>query len=64
MRKSDSSAQAAGRTGLRRTEAAGTVDAVLEAVTEALAGRKDLGVASQGVGELSRLKSVSNAQGA
>ena len=49
MRKFDIAAQVADRTGLRRTEAAGAVDAVLEAVTEALAQREDFRVAGFGL---------------
>ena len=49
MRKSDIAAQVADRTGLSRTEAAGAVDAVFEAVTEALARREKVRIAGFGL---------------
>ena len=49
MKKSDIAAQVADRTGLSRTDAAGAVDAVFEAVIEALARREQVRIAGFGL---------------
>ena len=48
MKKSDIVGEVAARTGLSRTDAAGAVDAVFEAVTEALARREEVRIAGFG----------------
>ncbi|MCY3828361.1 MAG: HU family DNA-binding protein [Rhodospirillaceae bacterium] len=48
MNKSDIVSEVAARTGLNRTDAAGAVDAVFEAVSEALGRREDVRIAGFG----------------
>ena len=48
MKKSELVGEVVARTGLSRTDAAGAVDAVFEAVTEALRRREDVRVAGFG----------------
>ena len=49
MEKSDIAAQVADRSGLSRTDATGAVDAVFEAVIEALARREQVRIAGFGL---------------
>ena len=49
MKKSDIAAQVADRSGLSRTDATGAVDAVFEAVIEALARREQVRIAGFGL---------------
>lgn len=49
MRKSDIAARVVDRTGMSRADAAGAVDAVFEAVAEALARREQVRIAGFGL---------------
>jgi DNA-binding protein HU-beta len=49
MKKSDIAAQVTDRTGLSRTDAAGAVDAVIEAIAEALVRREQVRIAGFGL---------------